>query len=132
MNYLYSILFWFVLLATAIFNALIREKLLKPWLEPTIGKWAHQLSVITGFGLMLLMTMLFLKWQRAPYSTSDLWRIGFIWCGMTIAFEFVFGRVRGMSWQDLFAMYYIWRGELWLLLIVGLIFMPYLADRLLK
>lgn len=132
MIYLYSILFWFALLGTAIVNAGLREKLLKPWLEPAIGKWAHQLSVFTGFGLMLLMTVLFLRLQRAPYSSSELLKIGLMWCGMTIVFEFVFGRVRGMSWQELFAMYYIWRGELWLLLIIGLIFMPYLADRILK
>lgn len=132
MFYLYSILFWFVLLGTAILNALIREKLLKPWLEPSIGRWAHQLSVPTGFTLMLLITMLFLKYQRAPYTASQLWNVGIIWCVMTIIFEFGFGRFRGLSWTELLAAYYVWKGELWLLFVLSLILMPILAHKLLK
>lgn len=128
----YGALFWFALLATAIVNAVLREKLLKPWLEPSIGKWAHQLSVFTAFGLMLLMTMLFLKVQRAPYAQSDLWRLGALWCGLTVVFEFGFGRARGMSWEDLFKMYHFWTGELWILLMLGLLVMPMLAEKLLK
>lgn len=132
MFYLYSILFWFVLLVTAVINAAIREKLLKPWLEPSIGRWAHQLSVPTGFLLMLLVTMLFLKIQKAPYALGDLWIVGIIWSGMTVIFEFGFGKARGMSWNELFAMYHIWKGELWLLLVLSLIAMPALANKLLK
>ncbi|MBK6910900.1 MAG: hypothetical protein IPK53_00870 [bacterium] len=127
-----AILFWFALLVTAVVNAVLREKVLKPWLEPAIGKWAHQLSVFTAFGLMLALTVLFLSLQRAPYTDADLWRIGFLWCGMTVLFEFAFGRSRGLSWDNLFGMYRFWTGELWSLLVLSMLIMPLLADRILK
>ncbi len=132
MFYLYSLLFWFALLVTALINAVIREKLLKPWLEPSIGRWAHQLSVPTGFVLMLLATMLFLKYQKAPYKPADLWIVGMLWCIITLVFEFGFGKARGMSWSELFAAYHLWKGELWMLLLLSLIVMPTLAHKLLK
>ncbi|MCL4305463.1 hypothetical protein KJZ99_06085 [bacterium] len=132
MFYVYSVLFWFVLLAMAIANAALREMLLKPWLEEYLGKGAHQLSVFTGYALMLLVTMLFLKLQRAPYVDADLWKAGVLWCVMTIVFEFGFGRARGMSWEELFAMYHLWKGELWPLMVAGIIFLPWLAKRMLN
>ncbi len=132
MFFVYSTIFWFALLITAIVNAGLREKVLKPWLEESLGKWAHQLSVFTGFALFLLITMLFLKFQRAPYKLADLWIVGSMWCVMTVIFEFGFGRARGMSWQELFAMYHFWKGDLWLFLVLSIIALPYLAERLLK
>ncbi len=132
MFFLYSILFWFALLAVAIVNAVLREKILKPWLEPALGKWAHQLSVFTAFSLMLVITVMYLKLQRAPYRSGDLWIVGIIWCIMTVIFEFAFGRARGLSWPELFAMYQFWKGELWIILVLSLIFLPPLAEKILK
>jgi hypothetical protein len=125
--YLYGILFWVVLVIVAIINGTIRDFTYKPWLEPYIGKWAHQISVLTGFGLMLLATIGFLKILRVDYARRDLLLLGLIWLVMTIIFEFGFGRLRGKSWQELFEMYYFWRGDLWLFLLIGTVFLPLLA-----
>ncbi|MBK6765439.1 MAG: hypothetical protein IPG71_03685 [bacterium] len=132
MFYVYAILFWFALLLTAIVNAALREKVLKPWLLPTLGKWAHQLSVFTALLLMLAMTMVFLRMQRAAYGPGDLWLVGALWCVMTVIFEFGFGLMRGINVHELAAMYYFWKGELWILLVLGLVILPTLANKLLK
>ena len=127
----YGALYWFALLATAIANAVLREKLLKPWLEPSLGKWAHQLSVFTGYGLFLLMTVLFLKLQRAPYSARDLWTLGAIWCGLTVVFEFGFGRyIAGRQWEHLLFEYNLAAGRIWILVPIWVFFAPPLIRRL--
>lgn len=128
----YAILFWFALLLTAIINAALREKLLKPLLEASLGKWAHQLSVFTALLLMLAMTMVFLRIQRAPYTEGDLRIVGMIWCVMTVIFEFAFGLARALKFRELVAMYHFWTGELWIVLVFGLIALPTIANKLLK
>lgn len=132
MFFVYAIFFWFVLLLTAIVNAALREKVLKPLFEPALGKWAHQLSVFTALILMFAMTMVFLRMQSAPYDAGDLWIVGMTWCMMTVIFEFGFGMARGMRFRELVAMYHFWKGELWLFLVLGLIALPTLANKLLK
>ena len=56
--------------------------------------------------------------------------IGLIWLGLTVAFEFLFGRfVAGHSWIRLLQDYNILAGRVWSLLLLWVALAPYLFTR---
>ena len=59
--YTNTFLYWFVLLAVALFNAMLRELTYKPLLTPVIGQWAHELSTITGILLFAVAIYFYVK-----------------------------------------------------------------------
>jgi hypothetical protein len=86
--------------------------------EATYGKrvgerTAHQLSGLTavvGFGAYFCALQ-----RRWPLpSAEDAFRAGGAWLGLTVAFEFGFGRlVAKQSWRDLVRDYDLRRGRTW-------------------
>jgi len=131
--YLHALWFWFVLLFLAIFNAIIREATYKPFLEPYIGNWAHQISSVTGIILFFIAIYLLLKFTKVEYTRHDLLNVGIMWMTMTIIFEFTFGYyVRGSSWNDMIHAYYFWKGELWIFVLISVVVIPQICFRLLK
>jgi hypothetical protein len=93
--------------------------------EATYGKQvseyrAHQISVLTaiaGFGVYFWRLQ-----RRWPLSDRrDALRVGQIWLGLTVLFEFSFGRlVAKKSWTDLLADYNLIRGRTWPLVLLWL------------
>lgn len=125
------VLFWFALLALALFNAAVRELAYKPWLEPHIGTWAHQLSSLTGIALFFSAIYFFVKKSRSSYSPSQLWAMGLVWTALTIAFEvFMNMYVRHLSWQEVLETYYFWQGETWIFVLLAIAVSPAIAGRL--
>lgn len=128
-----ALLVWLILPFVAILNATIREVTYKPLLEPYIGMWAHQISIIPGIFLFLLVTILFLKNTKAKYNKKDLLNIGLIWFILTILFEFIFGKfIMKKSWEILFLQYNILSGDLWIILLITIIFLPKIAEKIIK
>jgi hypothetical protein len=86
--------------------------------EATYGKRvsersAHQLSGVTG---VAAFASYFRALQRRwPIPTArDAIRIGGVWLGLTVAFEFGFGRgVAKQSWEELAADYNLAEGRTW-------------------
>lgn len=71
-------------------------------------------------------------WVFAPYfpieSQHDAIAVGVIWLGMTVAFEFGFGRyVAGSSWEKLLSDYNLFAGRVWLLFLVWMLVLPYIV-----
>ena len=120
------VLFWFVLAVVAVLNGVVREA--------TYGRRlpdlrAHQLSTLSG---MLLSGMA--VWAFSLFFPIDSGRtailIGLIWLGMTVAFEFGFGRyIAGHSWGKLFSDYDLVSGRVWIVFLVWILFLPYLVYR---
>lgn len=73
-----SIGFWFILLAIAMANAVVREATYKPLLTPYIGMWAHQISSLIGICLFFAAIYLFLKRIKNSYTKKDLVVVGLI------------------------------------------------------
>ena len=131
--YLHSLWFWFILLTLAIINGITRDLTYKPLLEPYIGIWAHQISCLTGIILFFTAIYIFLKYIKANYTRYDLFGIGTMWMIMTIIFEFTFGYFyRQSSWEEMFAQYHFWKGDLWIFVLLSVIIIPQVCFKILR
>lgn len=108
---------WFLILVLAIANGAFRESVLIPALGVPS---APMLS-----GLVLGSVIFLCAWflLPRPLPPRQAWAIGAWWLGMTLVFEFSFGRlVAGKSWEELLAAYTFKDGNLWpLVLLVTLV-----------
>lgn len=118
---------WLPMVLIGIVNGIIREQLVARYLNELR---AHQISTVTGailFGLYI-------------WAISRIWQlksgvqalvVGFIWLGLTVCFEFLFGHyVAGHSWSRLFHDYNILAGRIWGLLLIWITLAPYVFYRL--
>jgi hypothetical protein len=106
---------WFALLVTAVVNGAIRDGLYKD----AVGELAaHQISTATG----ILLFALLIRWMVRRWPIPDAktaWRIGLVWVGMTICFEFgFFHYVVGHPWSRLLHDYNIFDGRVWVLVLI--------------
>jgi hypothetical protein len=122
------ILAWIPMVFIAIINATIREG--------TYGKYvselrAHQISTATGvllFGLYIWGLMRLWGFESSGQAIA----VGLIWLGLTVAFEFVFGRyVVGHSWSKLLGDYNILAGRVWIVVLIWVAIAPLLFYRFL-
>ncbi len=91
---------------------------------------AHQLSTLTGIIFFGLYIWALNRWWRVPSAEQAL-AIGFIWLGMTIIFEFIFGHyVMGHPWSRLFHDYNLLKGRVWILVLIWITIAPYLFYRI--
>jgi hypothetical protein len=61
--------------------------------------------------------------------TRALFGIGALWLALTVAYELLIGRYSaGASWESLLADYDVSRGRLWPLVLVTVLFAPWLAS----
>ena len=92
-------------------------------LAPRMGEYAANVAET----LSLVVILAGLIWIAVPWLSPELEvkpvrMLGVFWFGLTIAFEFLFGRfIDGASWGALLANYDISAGRLWILvpLIMG-------------
>jgi hypothetical protein len=121
------ILVWFVLVIVAIINGTIRNEVYKDFLGDLR---AHQLSTLTGIILFGLVIWGFTRLWKIP-SAQQAWIIGFMWLGMTIIFEFIFGHyVMGHPWSKLLHDYNIFQGRVWILVLICTTIAPYVFYKL--
>ncbi|MBF2019770.1 MAG: hypothetical protein IGR93_06620 [Hydrococcus sp. C42_A2020_068] len=123
------ILAWIPMVVLAVINAMIREA--------TYGRYvselrAHQISTATGvllFGLYIwgLMSLWGIESPKQAIA------VGLIWLGLTVAFEFIFGRyVVGHSWSQLLGDYNILAGRVWIVVLIWIAVAPLLFYRFLE
>lgn len=91
---------------------------------------AHQLSTV--FSVVLLGLIMGLALRRWPArSSTEAWRIGLFWMGLTVAFEFLFFHyLGGHSWAELLANYDVLGGRVWVLVLLWLVVAPVFLHRL--
>lgn len=117
-----TFLFWLPMIVIAFANAMLREfVIIKHYTEFR----AQQLSTVT----LLLFCSIYIG-LIYPYldikTTKQAFIIGSFWVIMTVAFEFILGRLTNKSWEYLFQNYYLFTGRLWLLFLLCLLVLPYI------
>jgi hypothetical protein len=85
---------------------------------------AHQLSTLTAIaGFAGYFALLQRRWPLA--STREALSVGGAWLALTVAFEFLFGRVVAkQSWSELVADYNLARGRAWPLVLAWIAIGP--------
>jgi hypothetical protein len=115
---------WFAIMLIAIVNGAARDVLLVPRLGDPV---ARALSCITLTTLIVIVTWLSLRWIH-PASLGDAWTIGVMWLVMTLIFEFVAGHyLFHTPWSTLLADYNLFKGRLWILVLVATTITPALV-----
>lgn len=121
------ILLWVLLAGIAIMNGLLREYGYSPLVGATV---AHLLS--TGIYIFLILIVMYLYFQKiiTAESKRELLMIGIKMLIATIIFEFIFGHyVIGHSWEKLFSDYNIFRGRMWSVVLIFILFGPRLVGK---
>jgi hypothetical protein len=113
---------WFVILITAILNGAFREAVITPGTGPAA---AHIISTVILICMICVITYLYVKMIRVQGPTINLFTIGLVWMLMTVAFEFIFGHyVMGHPFEKLIEDYNIFKGRMWILVLLTLLFAP--------
>ncbi len=117
------LLLWLPMIAIAFANATIRELVLvKHFTELR----AHQISTVTLI-IFCFGYVWFIFRFLDIHLTKHALLVGGLWVLLTIIFEFSLGRFNGKSWESLFLDYNLLKGRIWLLFLISLFFLPYLA-----
>jgi hypothetical protein len=117
---------WFGLLMLAVANGAFRQGVLVPRLEAPLP---HQISTVILCTAIFALAWFTIGWIR-PTSTVDALIIGALWLVLTLAFEFGFGRLRGMTWSQLFEDYNVMAGRIWPAVLVVTFLAPLLTARM--
>ena len=121
-----SLIVWCAFVLLAIVNGGLREALLTPRLGEHAG---HVISTITLCAGIFGVTWLAIGWIR-PANSRDAILIGGAWVSMTLAFEFLAGHYLFRSpWSKLLAEYDLFRGRIWVLVLVTTALAPLLMAR---
>jgi hypothetical protein len=127
--YLKAFGIWFILAVSAIIVAIFRNEVLLP---PLGEQTAHQIGTILFLIVQFLIIYLFInRIKLREIKTAVL--IGIFWLILTVCFEFLFGHyVIGHSWEKLFADYNIFKGRLWLLVLLNNLIAPIISSKLIR
>jgi hypothetical protein len=117
---------WLVIVVVAVINGGIRQAFISP---RTVDTAAHAISTVTLCVAILVLCWISIGWMR-PTTARDAWRIGALWVMLTVAFEFLAGHyVFGSPWHRLVADYNIFRGRIWVLVLITTATAPWLVAR---
>ena len=112
---------WFPMVVIAILNGTLRIKFMMKYFDELK---AHQFSVLTGITLVAIYIWI-VTGICLIESSAQAWMIGFMWLIMTILFEFIFGHyVMKQPWEKLFADYNIFKGRLWVVVLIWVTIAP--------
>ena len=125
---LYVVGLWGLMVVVAILNAGLREGVVTPALGDSAGRAIGAVILATA---ILAVSYLFLSNTSIDYSGRDLWAMGAVWLVLTVAFEFGFGHfVMGHSWDFLLEDYNIFKGRIWVIVLIADAVGPYLMGSL--
>mgnify|MGYP000019864735 FL=1 len=100
------------------------------WLAPALGELkSHQIGVLTGSVLILLIAWLTARWLDAPTFKAQL-QTGVLWMLLMLCFEFGVGYAIGNSMQKMLIEYDLSPERLMALGSLALLFAPALAARM--
>lgn len=112
---------WLPMIVIAIANAAIREIGYAKYFSE---RHAHQISTLTG-AIFLGIYMGWFVGAWPPASLTQATAVGALWLGLTVAFEFGFGRyVLKHSWRRLRQDYNLQAGRVWGLLLLWIAIAP--------
>lgn len=116
------ILLWLPMIMLAFANATLRELVL---VKQFSDLRAHQFSTISL--IILCSIYVWLVYPMLNIQTfKQAFLIGFVWVLLTVAFEFLLGRLTNKSWTYLLQDYNLFAGRIWLFFLLCLFILPYL------
>jgi hypothetical protein len=122
-----AIAVWLLVMAVEFVHGTLR------WifLRPHVGDFrSGQIGVFTGSVLFLLIVYLCKPWMKLQ-SAWDCFRVGLLWVGLTLLFEWSFGHyVMGRSWESIATEYNPLRGGLMPIRLLVFAMSPWIAWRL--
>jgi len=119
-------LVWLLMPVAAITNGALRDLVLAPLLGE---RAAEILGVVVLLIVIYGVTAVFLTRAGPRRRSADLWALGFLWMVLTIAFEVVFfGVFLSVPVPQLLTAYNIFAGELWIVVVVGVLLAPRLVQ----
>jgi hypothetical protein len=117
------LLCWFPMVLLAILNGAARDL----WYKKYICELAaHQILTFSLIILIGIYSCLVVKWLP-PNTVKQALIIGIVWSILTLAFEFGFGIMRGISWKQLLYAYNFTEGQIWILIPIWVAIAPYIA-----
>ena len=125
--WLKALVVWMGILLVAIANGAIREQALIPAFGSSDGS---MMSGITLSICIFVVALAAVPWYGALHKHQWL-LVGLLWLGLTVLFEFAFGRlVQQKTWAELLQAYTFREGNLWPAVLVVTIFAPFLAAKM--
>ncbi len=120
-----SLLIWLSIIPFAILNGALRQEILSPWLGETV---AQPLS-----GIILCLLIFIISWIFIPRigkgDQKIYWKMGIVWIVSTIVFETILGLATGNTCVELLQAYDITTGNIWLLVVLFIGAVPWLAAK---
>ena len=112
---------WLFLLILAVLNGAMRERLITPRLGKQGG---HIASTAILCAAIILVAWLSISWM-GPKNGREALIVGLVWVALTVVFEFLAGHYAfGNSWERLIADYNVFRGRIWILVLLANLFAP--------
>jgi hypothetical protein len=119
-----SLLVWLLFIPAAIANGALRDLMLAPALGDTLGRAVSSLTL----SLLILCLTLLLVDRLGVNTRAGYLVVGAFWLLLTLLFEVSFTLlVMGHPMDELLQDYDIFRGRLWLIVLVTTFFAPLLA-----
>ena len=127
--FLTALIPWFLLVILAILNGFIRQK----FIFPKVGEQkAHVIGTIIFLILQFVLIFVYVKMSLIRES-SILLEVGVFWVILTVLFEFGFGHyIMKHPWSKLLADYNIFKGRIWVLVLINNIFAPVFSGYLIR
>ena len=120
-----SILIWLSIIPLAILNGGLREAFLTPRLEESCAQIVSGLILLS---LIFFVTLIFIP-RIGKGEQKTYWKIGLLWVALSVIFETVLGLAMGNSFDNLLKAYDIRTGNLWLIIVVFIGFIPWLTAK---
>ena len=113
------ILMWLCFIPIPFINGILREA----WYKKRVGElWANFIGVKFLSLSFLLYAYLFFAKNLDSLSFWQMMKIGSIWLTMTVVFEFGMGLVTGKNLKYMLADYNIFKGRLWPVFLIMVLF----------
>ena len=121
-----AIIIWIVIIFAEVLHGIARNAFLTPY----VGDFrARQIGIFTGSIMIFAIALVSVRWIRASRA-AELLAVGFLWLGLMLAFEFLFGHFAlGYSWERLASDYNVIKGGLMPIGMLVLTFSPLIAGK---
>jgi hypothetical protein len=119
---------WLLLLVVAVASGTARGKLLEPRVGEARAHVLGTLAVVAMFGFTI---WLLIPWITPTLEAPDLWKVGFLWFGLTLLFETALARfVLKEPWHKVVDAYNVVQGRIWFLVLLTVLIWPSVAGAL--
>jgi hypothetical protein len=110
-----------LLLILAVLNGAMRERFITPRFGEQGG---HIASTAILCAAIILVVRFSISWM-GPKNGREALMVGLVWVALTVSFEFLAGHYAfGNSWERLIADYNVFRGRIWILVLLANLFAP--------